>query len=176
MSSFPVVGVSTLIWILAQAQPGERAHVQLNCSESAQATFVCESACGDPARCELREGMCRGCSGTGASPWIRFLKQVASAQLQTSDVGGDWSSPDRFRELDRASAKSALRFLGEGRWILADATTVWNFVTPWNDPKLRLGFSQLCQDGDPAPWVFFELDEWGSPLRPRGVVCSAWAN
>jgi hypothetical protein len=164
--------VSSLVWTLILSSPVERAQVQLNCSEETRSIHLCELACGDSRHCEFREGVCRNCSGTGASPWIRFLKGVASGQLQSGEVGGDWGNGQQFDGLGEEAVKERVRFLKEGRWVLAHAETPWNFVTPWNDPRLRRGFSQLCENQDPAAWVFFELDEWGTPLRPLGVVCS----
>ena len=166
------VVVSSLVWTLILSSPVERAKVQLDCSEEARSIQLCEIACGDSRHCEFLEGVCRNCSGTGASPWIRFLKGVASGQMRATDIGGDWGDSQYFDGLGEETLKERLRFLKEGRWMLAHPETPWNFVTPWNDPKLRQGFRQLCENPDSAPWVFFELDEWGVPLLPRGVVCS----
>ncbi len=172
MSGVGEAVVSSLMWTLILASPVDRAQVRLNCSEEARASQLCELACGDSRQCDFLEGICRNCSGTGASPWIRFLKGVASGQLQSGEVGGDWRNVQQFEGLDDEAGKERFRFLKDGRWVLAHPETPWNFVTPWNDPRLRQGFSRLCENQDPAPWVFFELDEWGNPLRPRGVVCS----
>ncbi len=164
--------MSSFLWTVILASPVERAQVHLNCSDEDRGNTLCKLACGDSRHCEFLEGVCRNCSGTGASPWIRFLKGVASGQMRDTDVGGDWSDPQQFTPLGEEEVKERLRFVKEGHWLLAHPGTPWNFVTPWNDPKLWQGFHQLCENSESTPWVFFELDEWGVPLRARGVVCS----
>jgi hypothetical protein len=173
MTSPSVAALVTLIWMGNLGIPGaERARVSLQCREGGPVPNLCQVACEDSQRCEFVEGVCRSCSGTGASPWIRFLKAVVSGQASREELGGDWGSGISSELLDGPGGKERFAFLGQGRWILAHSSTPWNFVTPWNDPKLRQGFLDLCESQTSDPWVFFELDEWGNPLRPRGVVCS----
>ncbi len=173
MTSPSVAVLASLIWIGNLGLPGfERARVNLQCSVGGPVPNLCQVACEDSQRCEFVEGVCRSCSGTGASAWTRFLKDVVSGQATREELGEDWGSGVPPELLEGQTGKERFAFLGQGRWILAHSATLWNFVTPWNDSRLRQGFSRLCENPDPAPWVIFELDEWGNPLRPRGVVCS----
>lgn len=154
---------------------GTEQTVRMECADERSIASICSHACGRPDYCEFQEGVCRSCSGTGSGPWIRFLKKISRSELDAESIGGDLNlrfPSEGIGEFDRALETANL--LKSSQWMVVHSGTLWNFLSPWNSPKIRAGFSRLCGDQDPAPFVVFKLNPWGEPVRPHGVVCRSW--